>query len=130
MTPPGAARRPDAVGRVLVIEDDAALLEAVVVFLESEGFPAVPATNGREALAHLRAGGTFCLILLDLFMPEMDGWAFRAEQLRDPNLGSIPVVVISADSSVDVNGKRLGAVASLRKPIDFDLLLNEVSTHC
>jgi CheY-like chemotaxis protein len=129
MTPP-AARTPETARRILVVEDDDALREALAVFLETEGFPPVEASNGAEALRCLRATGAFCLILLDLYMPVMDGWAFRAEQLRDPDLAAIPVIVISADGSVDRNAADLGAVAALRKPVDLDRLRSYVADHC
>jgi two-component system chemotaxis response regulator CheY len=70
------------------------------------------------------------LILLDLFMPTMDGWTFRFEQLSDPTLATIPVVVISADPNVVPTGASLGAVASMRKPLDLGLLLETVARHC
>ena len=63
-------------------------------------------------------------------MPVMNGWAFRAEQLRDPKLASIPVVVVSADSMVAKRAADLGAAGYVGKPIDFDRLLALVATHC
>ena len=55
--------------------------------LEEEGFAVEGAANGREALARLRAGNVHpAVILLDLMMPGMDGWDFRSEQMRDPQL--------------------------------------------
>ena len=78
---------------VLVVEDDVDILRAIVQVLEDEGHAVRGAENGRVALAALRAPGARppCVILLDLMMPVMDGWAFRAEQLRDP--GSQQVLV-------------------------------------
>jgi len=60
--------------------------------LEDEGHAVRAAENGGAALAALRAPDARlpCVILLDLMMPVMDGWAFRAEQLRDPHLAKIP----------------------------------------
>jgi CheY-like chemotaxis protein len=120
----------DGHGAVLVVEDDPDVREALSIFLESEGHQVVEAANGREALERLRGIGRCCLILLDLFMPEMDGWAFRREQLADPDLRSIPVLVISADRSAGSKATQLGAVGCLVKPLDFDDLLGQVSAHC
>jgi CheY-like chemotaxis protein len=64
-------------------------------FLSLEGFSVVEAGNGQEALAYLRSGAGASVIVLDLRMPVMDGWAFRREQRLDPALQSIPVVVLS-----------------------------------
>jgi CheY-like chemotaxis protein len=64
-------------------------------FLTLEGFAVVEAGNGQEALAYLRSGAGASVIVLDLRMPVMDGWAFRREQRLDPVLDKIPVVVLS-----------------------------------
>ena len=115
---------------ILIVEDDADVREAMAVFLAGEGYKVVEAVHGAEALDQLRSAVPFCLILLDLFMPVMDGWAFRAEQLRDTAMASIPVIVISADASAVRRGRDLGAVASMVKPIDFDVLLRHVDQYC
>src|SRR5207249_387698 len=81
---------------VLVVEDDFDLRDALVPILEYEGHRVVSAANGREALDWLHAMPPPSLILLDLMMPVMNGEEFRAEQLRDPALASIPGVILSA----------------------------------
>ncbi|HJQ84613.1 MAG TPA: response regulator [Candidatus Binatia bacterium] len=115
---------------ILLVEDDDDLREALAVYLESEGYEVLQARNGEEALAQLRTGGVVCLIVLDLFMPVMDGWRFRTEQLGDPALAAIPVLVLSADAAAPAKGAKLGAVASLVKPVDFDRLMQHVEHHC
>ena len=70
------------------------------------------------------------MILLDLFMPEMNGWAFRREQMQDPELASIPVLVISADSAAARRAVTPGVVAAMTKPVEFDRLLQIVERHC
>jgi CheY-like chemotaxis protein len=82
-------------GRVVVVDDDADWRELVVQFLCDAGYEALGFSNGREALAALRRGGRPALILLDLEMPGMTGWEFRREQLRDPRLAVVPVVIAS-----------------------------------
>src|SRR5213594_1928434 len=116
--------------RILIVEDDSGVREALAVFLESEGYAVAEAEHGEAALRRLRTATTFCLILLDLFMPTMNGWAFRAEQLRDPALARIPVVVLSADAAVADKAAQLGAAGHLGKPIDLDKLLHLVKAHC
>jgi CheY-like chemotaxis protein len=120
----------DAERGILIVEDDVDVREALAVFLAGEGYKVVEAGHGAEALDQLRSAVPFCLILLDLFMPVMDGWTFRAEQLRDAALATIPVIVISADASAVRRGRELGAVASMVKPIDFDALLKHVDEYC
>src|SRR6185436_12323698 len=82
---------------ILLVEDDFDVRDALIPILEYEGHRVVGAASGQEALDRLRSGAKPSLILLDLMMPGMSGMEFRAEQLRDPALASIPVVVVSAD---------------------------------
>jgi len=118
-------------GNILIVEDDAAVREALATFLELQGYPVVSAEHGADALRRLRAGSDgVCLILLDLMMPVMNGWDFRKEQLKDPALAGIPVVVITADTTAAKRAADIGAVGYMLKPIDLDQLLAHVSRHC
>jgi CheY-like chemotaxis protein len=108
--------------KILVVDDDAAVVRPLARFLELEGFTAVTAANGQEALAYLRGGGDASVIVLDLRMPIMDGWAFRREQLRDPALAQIPVVVLTGADQERV--PELVAAATFQKPYH----LSEVTT--
>ena len=117
-------------GKVLVVDDDPDLRGALAAIVEGAGYDVVEAEHGRQALEHLRSGMTFCLIVLDLFMPEMNGWAFRAEQTKDPHLAPIPVVVISADTRSAERATALGVVTALTKPVDVDRLLQVLGKHC
>jgi CheY-like chemotaxis protein len=107
--------------RVLIVEDDAATRGALSECLCVEGYEVICATNGAEALTLLRTERLPDVILLDLMLPEIDGWDFRAAQKRDPNLARIPVIALSAV------GKLVDAEASLRKPIRVEELLEVVS---
>ena len=99
-------------GVVMVVDDDEDWRELVVQFLSEAGFEAVGARHGREALARIGNGARRPdLILLDLEMPVMSGWEFRREQLRDPALAGVPVLVAS---SADPGG--LAADGYLSKP--------------
>lgn len=96
--------------------------------LSLEGYRAATAANGREALDYLRRSHVPDLILLDLMMPVMDGWEFRREQERDPTLAGVPVVILSA---ADNHGNSdIAASAFLKKPLDFDRLLDIVRRYC
>jgi CheY-like chemotaxis protein len=68
------------------------------------------------------------VILLDLMMPVMDGFQFRDEQVRDPELADIPVIVLTALSAA--SARRVHPEAILTKPIDCDHLLSVVRAHC
>jgi CheY-like chemotaxis protein len=105
---------------VLIVDDDHALREAVAEALGDEGFTVSCSAHGLEALNTLRAGLRPDVILLDLMMPVMDGWAFRQEQSRDPALASIPVVVVTAAHTLP---KPIDARAIVEKPFRLDDLV-------
>jgi CheY-like chemotaxis protein len=109
---------------VLLVEDDAAIAGALGEALREEGVDVATAQNGREALQVLRGGLRPSAILLDLMMPVMDGWDFRQEQLRDPDLREIPVIVVTATGfSTDTIRTQFGNVDLLPKPVPFEDLL-------
>ena len=110
-----------AKGRVLLVEDEEVLREAISLVLDGAGYEVSAANNGIEALRRLQTQDPPDVILLDLRMPVMDGWEFRAIQKNDPKLGLIPVVAISADGSAQAAA--ISAQAYLRKPVEpADLL--------
>jgi len=108
----------------LVVDDDLGCREILSEFLRIWGYEVESAGNGKEALAKLASGDLHpSVIVLDLMMPVMNGWEFREEQIRDPRLAEIPVVVVSAARDA-VGGEHRPLVASdhLKKPVDFDRL--------
>ena len=107
---------------VLIVEDERAARTGMEKILTLAGYAPVSAANGQEALELLRAGVPASVILLDLIMPVMDGWAFRREQLRDPRLAHIPVIVLSALH----HGWVEGIPPTLPKPINVKQLLAEL----
>lgn len=117
-------------GSVLIVDDDDSIREALATILEDEGYRVASAVNGMDALKYLRSNLSPCLILLDLMMPVMDGWLFRAAQMQDPALAPIPVVVISAFSNVPRLATDLAVAECLQKPIDLDTLLATVERYC
>ena len=115
---------------VLVVEDDPDIRATLCEALEDNGYTAVPAGNGVEALDYLRhTSDRPCLILLDLMMPVMDGQTFRAEQRADSTISEIPVVVISAYRDLEKYRDEL-ATECLPKPVRLDTLLQTARKHC
>jgi len=115
--------------QILVVEDDERLLAAMVSLLKLVGYTALGVPNGYAALQQLRSEQTPCLILLDLMMPEMDGWQFRKRQLEDPKLAAVPVIVCSAHgTSEDVAPLRVQHY--VEKPLDVQALLHLIATCC
>ena len=110
------------------MEDDADLRESICEALTEAGYATRPAENGEIALECARAERP-CLILLDLMMPIMNGWEFRSEQLRDPQLCSIPVVVMTADFRAAEKARDLHADC-LKKPIRLENLIEVIDGYC
>ncbi len=115
---------PDRGRRVLVVDDDPSIQGFLAEALADEGYGVRTAANGREALTVLQAWRPD-LILLDLMMPEMDGWAFLARQRLDLELVRIPVIVMSASYSPHSGAGRIAADL-LTKPFAIDQLLSKV----
>lgn len=112
---------------ILIVDDDTDVREVLGELLADEGYTTRTCPNGRAALDILRGGARPRLILLDLMMPEMDGWQFRAEQLRDASLRSIPVVVMTASRGVDRDD--LGGAEVLQKPVGLGDILDAVERN-
>lgn len=116
--------------QVLVVEDNLDIRGTVELVLQAEGFRVLVASNGADALALLRATAKLPhVILLDLMMPVMDGYAFREAQRADPRLSGIPIVVLTADGHAERKAADLGAAGFLQKPVDLDDLIAEVGRY-
>ena len=112
---------------VLLIEDDDLTRDAFGHVLRQNGYAAVLAGNGQEALRYLRNNPAPDVILLDMFMPEVDGWGFLHERLADSPLSRVPVVILTAlGSACPQWAASLGASGYLRKPIATGSLLEEL----
>jgi signal transduction histidine kinase/CheY-like chemotaxis protein len=119
---PGDSATPAATPVVLIVEDDAALRRGLARVLRQRGYVTKTATNGQEALDYLRRGERPGVIVLDLTMPALDGWAFLDERNRDADFRLIPVIVISGQ---DEAARRVAAqnATFLVKPIAPDDLV-------
>jgi CheY-like chemotaxis protein len=112
---------------VLVVEDDRDVGDALTDLLRELGYGIVWAQDGAEAMRALQAGSRPAAILLDLMMPGMDGYEFRAQQRADPAIADIPVIVLSAVRGAEAAAASLAAVACLGKPTPLDELLAVLS---
>ena len=114
---------------LLVVDDDHDILFSLQDVLEMEGYRVATATSGREALEALKRGLRPDLILLDLMMPDISGWAFRAWQRSHEEFASIPVVIVSGQGLSASEVSRLGVEGYLPKPLDLDELLSLVARY-
>lgn len=113
---------------VLIVDDEQDVRDVVAGLLQKRGYDTATASNGREALAQLRAGLRPGLILLDLHMPVMDGEEFCEECARNPALADIPIVVISSDTATAAKVAATHARGHLPKPVPFDRLLATIQS--
>jgi CheY-like chemotaxis protein len=107
---------------VLVVDDDPAVRELLLVTLEADGYEVAAVGNGRDALRHLRSHAETCIIILELALPVMDGVHFRTAQLSDRSLAWIPVVAMSAVVGADRRARDLGARSFVPKPLNLEEL--------
>ena len=120
--------------RILAVDDDPDILEALAMILESQGYEVVTAREGIEGLANLKAE-TPDLMILDLLMPKMDGFAVLKE-LQDPRWSkyrNIPVLILTSVREEASRrryeletGLELGVDDYVEKPISPDILLERV----
>jgi len=108
---------------ILIVDDNEDVREMFAFTLESNGYEVVCASDGGKALEMLRTGLRPCVIVLDLYMPGLDGFEFRAEQSADPALATIPTIIISGAFNATRAGAALDAAAAFRKPVDLDAMV-------
>ena len=114
---------------LMIVDDDDDLRDALAEIMTSQGYEVAPFGDANAALAALAAGVTPFLILLDLMMPGMSGWEFRAAQLENPTLASIPVVVMTAAGHLNDAARRLSNVEVLHKPFTFEILMPVIARY-
>ena len=113
---------------ILVIEDDVEVRKFLCRVLELEGYRVLQAGGGEEGLKVAR-GNPITMLLLDLRMPEGDGWAVLGEMKEDPQLRDIPVVILSASVGEEQREKAfsMGAAGYLVKPLSTASLRESIA---
>ncbi|MBM3461560.1 MAG: response regulator [Armatimonadetes bacterium] len=115
----------------MIVDDDADIRRLLAVVLRTAGRVVFTAANGQEALTLLHGDNPRpCIILLDLMMPVMDGLQFRQEQLDDPSVSDIPVVLFSALNEVVERARELNAAGYVKKPFDPDKVVEMLDCRC
>jgi CheY-like chemotaxis protein len=110
---------------VLVVEDDASIREVISDVLEDKGFRVLPAINGSDALQQLEMVRPDVMVL-DLLMPVMHGWAFMESYLEKTGGAPIPIVVVSVNPALPRSYNRLGVSRVVSKPFNVDVLAQAV----
>lgn len=113
---------------VLLVEDDPDQLALADLRLSVAGYPVRAATSGRELMAALRENGPPDILLLDVMLPDADGFNILAQMRRNPTLALLPIVMLTAkDSAEDVRkGLALGADGYVTKPYSKNILADTI----
>jgi CheY-like chemotaxis protein len=109
--------------QILIVEDDLGSRLALTNVLEDRGYRVAGVGSVAEAMLFLQHQAIPELIVLDLMLPDMEGWDFRHEQKKDPRIADIPVIAVSAV------GKLVDVEYSFRKPLDYDQFLRAVEQY-
>lgn len=116
--------------RVLVVDDDPDIREAIKDTIDDEGYETIEARGGAEALGYLRAHPPPPVILLDWNMAPMNGSEFMEEISKDPTLSNVPVVLLTADARAPEKSKSAHFVGYLKKPVDLGKLFQMLERYC
>lgn len=111
---------------VLVVDDDPGSVELLKGILEKVGFAVAGAKDGREALAKLGITKP-SLMIIDVLMPEMDGFAFFKELKKAKETENIPVLILTIRKNMEDSFLAMGANGFLSKPVDTEALLDTIS---
>jgi CheY-like chemotaxis protein len=112
--------------KVLVVDDDARNIFALATILENQDLEVISATNGRQAIEIIESTPDLSVILMDIMMPEMDGYETMREIRKNPRFRSLPILALTAKAMKGDREKCLEAGASdyVAKPVDTDQLLS------
>jgi CheY-like chemotaxis protein len=111
---------------LLIVEDEEDLREMLRDALERRGFHVATAANGQEALAMSPQIEHICLVLLDLFMPEMNGWDFFEAIKSRKEFKDVPVIITTSAP----NRAPAGATRVMKKPLSLDRVVSAVQEFC
>ena len=111
---------------ILVVDDDEDMRTMLCIVLAAEGYRAVGAANGEEALRLLRSDGPPALMLVDLMMPRMNGEDLMRAMKQDPALAHIPIAIVSGQLTARSLAQTSRVIARLVKPVELDELLTVV----
>jgi CheY-like chemotaxis protein len=116
----------DNLPKVLVVDDDPAILEICSDLLQTEGYTVMVATNGQQALEQIRTDPPQ-VVLMDIMMPVLDGVEACRQVKANPATSDIPIVLMSARTNLTRQSQELASADALvAKPFDIDHLLNTI----
>jgi DNA-binding response OmpR family regulator len=113
--------------KILVIDDEPGIIEIVEANLEGDGFDVISASNGQEGLEKIKNHKPE-LVVLDVMMPEMDGWEVLRKVEQDPDTAGLPIIMLTAKAADEdyIHGLEEGAVEYITKPFYPQELVNRI----
>ncbi len=117
--------------KILIIDDDSRNIFALSAVLKARGFSCVSATGAQEGISMLKEDGEIGIVLMDMMMPDMDGYEAINEIRSDEQITSTPIIAVTAQAMVGDRDKALSAGADnyVSKPIDVDQLTQIINEH-
>ena len=117
--------------KVLVIDDDTRNIFALCAVLRAKGYACISATNAVEGLEILEHDSQVGIVLMDMMMPEMDGYEAIPKIRENAHFSSIPIIAVTAQAMTGDREKCLeaGATGYVSKPVDIDLLKDLLDKH-
>ncbi len=113
--------------KILIVEDEESLLRLESILLTSKGYEVIGASNGRQALEAVLAEGPD-LVLLDIMLPEIDGFEVCRQIKSNPKTGQIPVIMVTAKKASDdmTRGEEVGADWYITKPFKSAMVIETI----
>ncbi|NPA09940.1 MAG: response regulator [Chlorobi bacterium] len=114
--------------KILIVDDDPRNIFALKLTLKARGYQIESSTMAQEAIEVLNKDNHFDVVLMDMMMPEMDGYEAIKMIKNTPSISNIPVIAVTAQAMPEDRQKCLdaGAADYVSKPIDVDLLMNAI----
>ena len=117
--------------KVLIIDDDSRNIFALKAVLKARGYECISATGAMEGIILLNEDSEIGIVLMDMMMPDMDGYEAIVEIRGQEKIGKIPIIAVTAQAMVGDREKALAAGADnyTSKPVDVDLLTGILNEH-
>lgn len=118
--------------RILIVDDDPNNIFALRLTLKARGYKLESSTMAEEAIRILKEENDFCIVLMDMMMPEIDGYEAIKIIRNTPEISKVPIIAVTAQAMEEDRKKCLeaGAQDYIKKPIDVDLLLTAIEKYC
>ena len=115
---------------VLIVDDVDNTRTGLAQLLDLLGYRTEQAANGAEAIERLNSNPHIAVVVLDLLMPQANGFWFREQQLNNPSIADVPVIVFTGSETTDVLTQALKVTEVLHKPVSADTLCAAVNRYC